>query len=112
VTKHEYDSKNLSGAFSKRSHVGCLVMFFFLKPHMLVCIMLTDREKFFNFVRDACGNTFKVSIDKALGHLSKSGKVKDEDIRDLFYGDFANPDGDHAYDEISDMKSLMHVMEQ
>jgi hypothetical protein len=78
----------------------------------MIYVILNDREKFFNFVRDACGNTFKVSIDKALSHLSKSGKVKDEDIRDLFFGDYANPDGDHAYDEIPDLKSLMHAMEQ
>lgn len=75
----------------------------------MLCI---DREKFFNFVRDACGNTFKVSIDKALAHLTKSGKVKDENIRDLFFGDYSNPDGDRVYNEIQDLKGLMKVMEQ
>jgi hypothetical protein len=80
--------------------------------NLVIGVNVIVREKFFNFVRDACGNTFKVSIDKALGHLTKSGKIKDEDIRDLFFGDFANPDGDHAYDEIPDLKSLMLAMEQ
>jgi len=63
-------------------------------------------------VRDACGNTFKVSIDKALAHLTKSGKVKDENIRDLFFGDYGTPDGEHAYNEIQDLSSLTRVMDQ
>ena len=90
-------------------HIAENSLLHFLFTHWSFC---RDREKFFSFVRDACSNTFKVNIDKALGHLTKSGKVTDEDIRDLFYGDYSNPDGDRVYAEISDLKSLMSVMEQ
>ncbi|XP_029639148.1 dynein heavy chain 3, axonemal-like isoform X2 [Octopus sinensis] len=71
----------------------------------------TDREMFFSIVKDSCQNNFKVNIDKVLGHLSKSGKVKDSDVRNLFFGDFANPDQKTTYDEIQDLKELTKVME-
>lgn len=47
-----------------------------------------------------------------LGHLSTDGTVVDEDIRSLFFGDYANPDSDSkAYDEITDLQALQEVME-
>lgn len=50
---------------------------------------------------------------EVLGHLSADGCVEDEDIRSLFFGDYAYPDADvKAYDEIVDLSSLQSAMEQ
>ena len=68
------------------------------------------REKFFTHVRDVCKSGYKVSIDKVLGHLSKSGRVKDDNIRSLFFCDFMQ--AEHVYDEITDLRELHNKMEQ
>ena len=71
-----------------------------------------DRETFFHIVKDVCQNNFKTSIDKVLGHLTMSGKVTDNHIRSLFFGDFINPEAEpKIYDEITDLKQLTSVME-
>ncbi|GAB1599972.1 hypothetical protein Ahia01_000274700 [Argonauta hians] len=70
-----------------------------------------DRLMFFSLVKDSCQNNFKVNIDKILGHLSKSTKVKDSDIRNLFFGDYGKPDDKSGYDEIQDLKELTKIME-
>ena len=69
------------------------------------------REKFFKIVRDVTQNSFKLSIDKVLGHLTMSGKVTDDHIRSLFFGDYMNPEGEKIYDEVSDLKELTKIME-
>lgn len=66
---------------------------------------------FFKIVKNNCQDSFKQNIDKILGHLSKSGKVTDADIRSLFFGDFFNPEN-KVYTEITDLKELTVVMEQ
>ena len=71
-----------------------------------------DREKFFTIVKDVCQDNFKLSIDKVLGHLSMSGKVKDDHIRSLFFGDYMNPEGEKIYNEITDLKELTKIIEQ
>ncbi|KAI1896260.1 hypothetical protein AGOR_G00092970 [Albula goreensis] len=71
-----------------------------------------DRETFFEIVKTRLSDYFKQNIDKLLGHLSPSGKVTDESIRSLFFGDYSKPDSDtKAYDEITDLQQLMEVME-
>ena len=40
-----------------------------------------------------------------------SGKVTDDHIRSLLFGDYINPDGERIYDEVTDMKELTKVME-
>ena len=70
-----------------------------------------SREKFFTIVKDVCQDSFKLSIDKVLGHLTMSGKVKDDHIRSLFFGDYIKPEGDRTYDEITDLKELTKIME-
>ncbi|XP_046888652.1 dynein axonemal heavy chain 3 [Hypomesus transpacificus] len=71
-----------------------------------------DRETFFNIVKERTSGYFKQSMDKLLSHLTPSGKVTDETIRSLFFGDYGKPDADNkAYDEITDMHSLTEVME-
>uniref|UniRef100_A0A7N6BTR8 Dynein axonemal heavy chain 7 n=1 Tax=Anabas testudineus TaxID=64144 RepID=A0A7N6BTR8_ANATE len=51
-------------------------------------------------------------FQKLLSHLSLNGKVVDETIRSLFFGDYAKPESDtKAYDEITDLGALQEVME-
>ncbi|KAM4829514.1 dynein axonemal heavy chain 3 [Thomomys bottae] len=71
-----------------------------------------DRQVFFNMVKEATSNCFKQSMDKVLIHLSPDGKITDEHIRSLFFGDFIKPGVDQKiYDEIIDLKQLTSVME-
>ncbi|KAK2870454.1 hypothetical protein Q8A67_024846 [Cirrhinus molitorella] len=71
-----------------------------------------DREKFFNIVKERTSAYFKQSIDKLLGHLTLSGKVEDDSIRSLFFGDYAKPDSaSKPYDEITDLSTLTEVMD-
>ncbi|KAH0631920.1 hypothetical protein JD844_019823 [Phrynosoma platyrhinos] len=71
-----------------------------------------DREVFFNMVKETTSDCFKQSVDKVLSHLSRTGKIKDENIRSLFFGDYSKPSSDtKIYDEITDLKKLTSVME-
>ncbi|KAL8585021.1 Dynein heavy chain 3, axonemal [Nucella lapillus] len=69
-----------------------------------------DRVTFFETVKTQCQENFKQSLDKILGHLSRSGKVVDDDVRLLFFGNYFNADN-RNYDEIVDFKELTKVME-
>jgi len=75
---------------------------------MTVCLLA--REKFFRHLRDVCQSGYKVSIDKVLGHLSKSGKVKEDHVRSLFFGDYMQ--SERVYDEVTDLRDLHRNMEQ
>lgn len=45
-------------------------------------------------------------------HLSPTGKITDDNIRSLFFGDFLKPESDQKiYDEITDLRGLTIVME-
>ena len=57
-----------------------------------------------------CQSGYRVSIDKVLGHLSKSGKVLENSIRSLFFGDYMPTE--RIYDEITDLRELNKRMEQ
>lgn len=47
-----------------------------------------------------------------MSHLTTDGKVVDEHIRSLFFGDYFNPDSDiKIYDEITNLQALQEVME-
>uniref|UniRef100_A0A5F8HDN5 Dynein axonemal heavy chain 3 n=1 Tax=Monodelphis domestica TaxID=13616 RepID=A0A5F8HDN5_MONDO len=71
-----------------------------------------DRQVFFGMVKDTTTNCFKQTIEKVLIHLSPSGKIIDDNIRSLFFGDFLKPEADvKIYDEIIDLKTLTSVME-
>lgn len=70
------------------------------------------REKFFQIVKMCCTDHFKTHIDKVLGHLTMSGKVTDETIRSLMFGDYMATEGAKIYDEVTDLKQLTKVMEQ
>uniref|UniRef100_A0A8C3CTT9 Dynein axonemal heavy chain 7 n=1 Tax=Cairina moschata TaxID=8855 RepID=A0A8C3CTT9_CAIMO len=54
----------------------------------------------------------KVFFHMVLSHLSPTGKVSDDNIRSLFFGDYLKPDSNiKVYDEITDLKQLTSVME-
>ncbi|KAK9527005.1 hypothetical protein VZT92_015671 [Zoarces viviparus] len=71
-----------------------------------------DKETFFGIVKERTSNFFEQSVEKLLSRLNPDGKVTDESIRSLFFGDYSKPDSDDkAYDEISDLSALQEVME-
>ncbi|MEJ1273900.1 hypothetical protein NN561_004775 [Cricetulus griseus] len=71
-----------------------------------------DRQTFFNLVKETTSNCFKQTMEKVLIHLSPTGKIVDDNIRSLFFGDFLIPESDKKiYDEITDLKLLTGVME-
>nr|XP_034492395.1 dynein heavy chain 3, axonemal [Marmota flaviventris] len=71
-----------------------------------------DREVFFNMVKETTSSCFKQTVEKVLIHLSPTGKIVDDNIRSLFFGDFSKPESDQKiYDEITDLKHLTAVME-
>ncbi|XP_059835308.1 dynein axonemal heavy chain 3 [Hypanus sabinus] len=71
-----------------------------------------DRQTFFQIIKETTSNFFKQSVDKVLSHLTRSGKVTDDNIRSLFFGDYLKPDANvKAYDEITDLKQLTSIME-
>ncbi|XP_006876041.1 PREDICTED: dynein heavy chain 3, axonemal [Chrysochloris asiatica] len=71
-----------------------------------------DRQVFFNMVKETTANCFKQTVEKVLIHLSPTGKIVDDNIRSLFFGDFFQPESDQKiYDEITDLKQLTVVME-
>ncbi|XP_055507859.1 dynein axonemal heavy chain 3 [Leucoraja erinacea] len=71
-----------------------------------------DRQTFFQIIKETTSNFFKQTVDKVLSHLTPSGKVTDDNIRSLFFGDYLKPDANaKAYDEITDLKQLTSIME-
>ncbi|KAK0675118.1 DYH3 protein, partial [Pygoscelis papua] len=71
-----------------------------------------DRKVFFQMVQETTSNSFKQSFNKVLSHLSPTGKISDDNIRSLFFGDYLKPDSNvKVYDEITDLKQLTTVME-
>lgn len=53
-----------------------------------------------------------VTFPQVLIHLSPTGKIVDDNIHSLFFGDYFKPDSDlKIYDEITDLKQLTVVME-
>ncbi len=62
-------------------------------------------------MKEVTQDSFKLSIDKVLGHLSMSGKIADDHVRSLFFGDYMNQ-SDKVYDEVSDLKQLTKVIER
>ncbi|XP_022235690.1 dynein heavy chain 3, axonemal-like, partial [Limulus polyphemus] len=72
----------------------------------------SDRQTFFNIVKDTTQSCFKQNLDKVLSHLTPSGKLKDDHIRNLFFGDYMHPDAElKVYDEVTDLNYLTTVME-
>uniref|UniRef100_A0A674GZT8 Dynein axonemal heavy chain 3 n=1 Tax=Taeniopygia guttata TaxID=59729 RepID=A0A674GZT8_TAEGU len=76
-----------------------------------------DKNVFFQMVQETTLNSFKQNFNKVflgnvLSHLSPTGKVTDDNIRALFFGDYLKPSSSvKIYDEITDLKQLTSVME-
>ncbi|KAA3677673.1 dynein heavy chain, axonemal, partial [Paragonimus westermani] len=68
-----------------------------------------DESRFFEIVRQTCSDSFRTNLDKVLGHLSLSGRVSDEDVRGLMFGNYMQDD--NVYDEVTDAKQLTARME-
>jgi len=68
------------------------------------------RVKFFDLTKDACQECYRVNIEKLLAHLAVGGKVNEESIRSLLFGDYM--DSERLYDEITDIPELMKAMDQ
>ncbi|KAF5404423.1 hypothetical protein PHET_02178 [Paragonimus heterotremus] len=68
-----------------------------------------DENRFFEIVRQTCSDSFRTNLDKVLGHLSLSGRVSDEDVRGLMFGNYMQDD--NIYDEVTDAKQLTARME-
>lgn len=72
-----------------------------------------DRKLFFTIVQETLSQQFKITTDKLLGHLASSGKVTDDDIRGLFFGDYmilgAEP---KIYDEVQNFTELTSTIEK
>ncbi|CAL8075896.1 unnamed protein product [Calicophoron daubneyi] len=72
-------------------------------------ILVEDENRFFEIVRQTCSDSFRTNLDKVLGHLSLSGRVADEDVRNLLFGNYMRDD--NIYDEVTDAKELTNRME-
>ena len=71
------------------------------------------REMFFKLLNEIVQNHFKTSFDKLLRHLATGPKVKDDDIRSLFFGDYLSGSGESkVYDEVTDYSKLTEAMER
>ncbi|XP_039273758.2 dynein axonemal heavy chain 3-like isoform X3 [Styela clava] len=71
-----------------------------------------DRTTFFGIVKETSSNFFKMNLDKVLSHLYKTKTLTDDHVRNLFFGDFLDPDANpRVYDEIQDLSQLTAVMD-
>jgi hypothetical protein len=60
-----------------------------------------DQKSFFEIIKAATNNTFKVPLEKILSHLSdNSASLEPNHVRSLFFGDFASDS--KVFNEISD----------
>ena len=73
-----------------------------------------DRRFFFDLIKDACKKQFNKDMGSLMQHLSGSGgKLCDDDIRSLFFGDYMTPDSpEKIYDEVQGVESLTKQMER
>ncbi|XP_031567893.1 dynein heavy chain 3, axonemal-like [Actinia tenebrosa] len=72
-----------------------------------------DRQLFFELIKETTKQQFKLDMDRLVGHLVPTGqKLKDDHIRNLFFGDYMVPDSaDKIYDEVTDFKLLTTQIE-
>nr|XP_046251760.1 dynein axonemal heavy chain 12 isoform X2 [Scatophagus argus] len=73
-----------------------------------------DRAWLYQLMNDILKNHFKESFEKVFDHLKQGTKLVEEDMRNLLFGDYMNPDleGDERlYAEVSSMESFSRVAE-
>ncbi|XP_052045898.1 dynein axonemal heavy chain 12 [Apodemus sylvaticus] len=75
-----------------------------------------DRNWLFQLIRNVIKDHFKESFDTVFSHLRKeNAPVTEEDLRNLMFGDYMNPDlegDDRVYIEIPDIHHFNEVVDQ
>ncbi|KAL0279081.1 UNVERIFIED_CONTAM: hypothetical protein PYX00_000712 [Menopon gallinae] len=74
----------------------------------------SDKEALFEIVRDACYPNFHIHLDKVCTNLMPEGEtvLKDEHIRNLYFGNYMEPDADpKIYDEVINLDELEEKMQ-
>ncbi|KAI8927547.1 dynein heavy chain and region D6 of dynein motor-domain-containing protein [Entophlyctis helioformis] len=72
-----------------------------------------DRNWFFNSVKEISARNFNIRFDEVFGHLdsNKDGKVDDDDLRSLMFGDYILPDAaTRIYDEVVNVAKISEVI--
>ncbi|KAI8843136.1 dynein heavy chain and region D6 of dynein motor-domain-containing protein [Chytridium lagenaria] len=73
----------------------------------------SDRHWFFDAIKDLTARQFGTKFDELFSHLdsNKDGRVDDDDMRSLMFGDFIAPMAAlKFYDEVRDMQSIAEVI--
>jgi dynein heavy chain len=73
----------------------------------------SDREWFFTLIQDLISRHFGSKFSDVFGHLDsrKKGKLVDDDMRSLMFGDFLNPQAAvKLYDEVMDVTVVAEVI--
>ncbi|XP_057310450.1 dynein axonemal heavy chain 3-like isoform X2 [Hydractinia symbiolongicarpus] len=72
----------------------------------------SDRLFFFNLIGETTKKQFNKDINALLKHLVPSGKLTDDHVRSLFFGDYMNPDSpDKIYNEVTEIDTLTSRIE-
>ncbi|KAJ3297193.1 Dynein heavy chain 3, axonemal [Borealophlyctis nickersoniae] len=72
-----------------------------------------DRTWFFTSIKDLATRSFGVRFEEVFGHLdaNKDGKVEDDDMRSLMFGDYTQPDvAVRYYDEVADVGKVSEII--
>ncbi|KAM4563453.1 dynein axonemal heavy chain 12 isoform 1-T1 [Odontesthes bonariensis] len=73
-----------------------------------------DRTWLYNLMNGILKDHFKESFDQVFDHLKQGSKLVEEDIRNLLFGDYMNPDledDERLYAEVPSMKTFAEVVE-
>ncbi|XP_052130864.1 dynein axonemal heavy chain 3 [Frankliniella occidentalis] len=73
-----------------------------------------DRKTFFDMIRSACRTHLRAPLEKVLHDLIPEGEndLKDEHLRDLFFGNYMDPDADpKIYTEVESYDLLVEKMQ-
>ena len=63
----------------------------------------------FSTLKGVVKNNFKDDFDRLFSHLSASGKLVEDDMRSLMFGDYVDPDAmgeDRLYQEVTSMEEV------
>ncbi|XP_075883238.1 dynein axonemal heavy chain 12 isoform X2 [Nelusetta ayraudi] len=73
-----------------------------------------DREWLFELMHTIVKNSFDESFEKVFEHLKQGSKLVEEDLRNLLFGDYMNPDledDERLYAEVPSVDSFCEVVE-
>lgn len=73
----------------------------------------TDRLFFFDLIKDTTKKQFGKDMGSLFRHIVPTGKLCDDNIRSLFFGDYMTPDAaDKIYNEVLEVNTLTSQMER